>query len=516
MREALAQEAAELLARGVGADRAAVFVRGPQGTVMSGVVGVSAFAIIACPFSVPTVDDVIDANRNLLYTNAPDEARENQTLRFSGAISMLCVPFYDQAERPIGALYADTTLRPRAFHRKELLFARDCATWLEAQLAGIEIAKPQLAPAPVKASPPPPATPPPSSSPPPARPSVSDIRAETKDVMIFFRSLASLTRAGVHIDASLRLLGTSSESKAMREVAMGLSEAVFRGEPISSAMDRYPETFAPPVRSTVRVGERTGRLVQVLDVLSTDLEKSQRLRYRMRSALTYPAFLGIACGLMLLFGPPYLLQGHLKVLADSGVPLPLVTQGLLLLSKAMGNPLVLFGLGAAVVCGVVAVRSRAGREKVVLWARRTPVIGKILALLSLTEVARSLAMQTRAGLSALEALSQARLGCQDPKMVDALRMAEERVRNGDTLAEAFAASKQFSTTFVSFIEAGEQTGTLVRLTEWLADFYEAEMEAALTRFVAMAEPVIMAAMGAVAAVLMVATIKPTILILQAL
>jgi type IV pilus assembly protein PilC len=70
--------------------------------------------------------------------------------------------------------------------------------------------------------------------------------------------------------------------------------------------------------------------------------------------------------------------------------------------------------------------------------------------------------------------------------------------------------------FPGFLEAGEQTGTLDRMAEWLADFYENEMEAALARFVSLAEPMIMAFMGAAAALLMVATIKPTILILQAL
>jgi type II secretory pathway component PulF len=88
------------------------------------------------------------------------------------------------------------------------------------------------------------------------------------------------------------------------------------------------------------------------------------------------------------------------------------------------------------------------------------------------------------------------------------------VRNGDTLTEALAGSKFFSKSFLSFIEAGEQTGSLVRLTEWLADFHEQELEAGLTGFVALAEPLIMAVMGFVTAVLLVATIKPTLLILQ--
>lgn len=523
------QEAALTLARGIGADRAAIFYLGQDGRLaLGGVHGMPDFSMGVCPISLSVVKDVVSSNRNVVYSNVPSDsdARDNVSLQLSGAVSVLCLPYFDQAGKPAGAMYADTTKKTRAFHRKELLYARDVASWLEGCLAGNDyMPKPEAEPAKVlvstvlnvatggRATS--------ARLPGGAERSrrgglgqTSDLRVTGAPLMVFFRSLATLTRAGVNIDVSLNLLGESSEDANMRKVALGLSEAVFRGEPVSAAMERYPMAFPGQVRSVIRVGERTGRLVRVLDVLASDLEKSQRMVYRVRSALTYPAMLAAACSLMLVLGPPYLLEGHLRVLAESKVPLPWLTQGLLLLSRFMSNPLFLLLLGGGTAATVAYLRSERGHLKLMSWARRTPVIGKILAELSLTQFARSLALQTKAGMTAMEALAQARQGCPDPQLRDAIRQAELGVRNGDTLTEALAGSKFFSKSFLSFIEAGEQTGSLVRLTEWLADFHEQELEASLTGFVALAEPLIMAVMGFATAVLLVATIKPTLLILQ--
>ncbi len=515
------------LARGVRADRAAVFYLQGERLELGGVSGMPEFSTDDCPISVSVVKSVIDSNRNLVYSNVPQDAdaRDNVSLQLSGAISVLCVPFYDQGGKPAGALYADTTQKTKAFYRKELLFARDCASWLEGCLSGshnmpkpeIEIVETSISTV-VKIGE-------------KAEVAAAGGRDKTRraglvksnpdrvggtHLMVFFRSLATLTQAGVNIDASLHLLGESSEDKVMGEVAKGLAEAVFRGEPLSAAMERYPNTFSSQVRSVVRVGERSGRFVHVLQVLSNDLEKSQRLIYRLRSALTYPAMLALACGLMLLFGPPYLLQGHLRVLLDSKVPLPMLTQGLVLLSKAVSSPVFLVLATLAVGATVAAARSPRGKEKLLVWGHRSPVLGPILSQLALTQFSRSLALQTKAGMTAMEALAQARQGCQEPGLREAIRQAEVGLRNGDSLKEALEGTKFFPPIFLSFVEAGEQTGTLVRLTEWLADFYETELEASLSRFVALAEPLIMAFMGLVTALLLIATLKPTLLILQTL
>ncbi len=539
---ALYEEAASTLAGGLRADRAAIFYLDDQRTLaLGGVHGMAAFPMSDCPISQSLLDEVWTRDRSVVFGNVPKDtdARDNLSLQLSGAVSLLCVPFYDDSDKPAGVLYADTDGRVNAFHRDELLFARDCANWLECCLAGRDnLSKPE----PISLSP---------AARPAARPSarpketadtakaalrataatatgsarpqrgglskpLSQERVRSASRMVFFRSLATLMGAGVHINASLELLGEAAEDPGMGRISGELAVIVSQGEPLSAAMERFPKVFPPAVRATVRLGEQTGRLVAVLEVLSTDLEKSQRTVYRLRSALTYPAILAAACGLMLLFGPPYLLQGHLRMLQSSGVPLPLFTQLMLVLSAALRSPVVLLMMGLLLAAGAVRLRSPEGRHRAGELARRTPGLGDLLELLDLTLFVRTLSLQLRAGMTAVEALQQARQGTESSTLKEALRQTERAVRNGATFSEAFNGTGRFSPVFLSFVEAGEQSGSLPRLVGWLADFQERELEARVDALVALAEPIIMAVMGGVAGVLLVATIKPTMLILQTL
>lgn len=521
---ALLQETAVTLQRGVAADRAAVFYLDRHGELsLGGVSGLTSFPMDDCPFSVSILERVLRQNQTVLFSNVPRdaEAKDNVSLQLSGAVSLLCVPFYDETDKPAGVLYADTSGRHSAFHRQELLFARDCANWLECCLAGrdnLPKPEPEARPAPVASKP----LGQPSKSPPsrpkragPADPS-SLGKVSGEALLVFLRSLSTLTQAGIAIHTGLDLLCEGSQSKAMGAISRELADLVANGEPLSAAMERFPNVFTSPIRSAVRLGERSGSLVHVLDVLATDLEKSQRIAYRVRGALTYPAFLSVLCGLMLLFGPPYLLQGHLKMLADSKVPLPVLTQALVWLSELTRSPLFLVVLTAGIVAFVAWARSQAGKRQLLRWAFRLPVIGPLLGLFERTVFARSLSLQLRAGMTVMEALSLARQSAQQQALAEALHTAERALRDGATLADGLSQSGYFEPVFLSFVESGEATGELEAMTAWLADFYEREVEARLDSLVALVEPLIMAVMGAVAAVLMIATLKPTLLLLQAL
>mgnify|MGYP002397383640 CR=1 FL=1 len=519
---AVYQETVTIFAEGISADRAVlVYLDDSKQLAVGAVYGLPRFTISDAPISTSVLREVIQSKRNLIYSDVREDLdlRGNVSLLLSGAVSILCLPFYDEAGTVRGVLYADTIRKTGAFRRKELLFARDCAIWLEACSAGRDnVCRPEVKIRSDQANP--------TRSP---RDSVSMVPEKRRrsrlgptvvkgvsaaNLMVFFRSLATLTQAGVMLHEGLGILARSSDDPRLAEIVDELSGAVFRGEPLSSAMERYPNAFPSYLRSAIRVGERTGRLVHVLDVLSTDLEKSQRLVYRMKSALTYPFFLSVACGLILLLGPPYLLDGHLRVLLESGVPLPFLTRAMIVLSKLLGNPLFLLLLGIGVFLVPAYLCSDRGRKKLFTVSRRLPVVGTILAKVSLSQFSRLLCLQLRAGLTALEALGQARLDCRDPKLREALRLAEDGLRNGDSLAEALQGSGYFSPSFLSFVEAGEVSGTLVKLTEWVADFQEQELEMSLDRFVTLVEPLIMALMGLVTTVLLVATLKPTLLILQ--
>lgn len=518
---AVYEEAATTLARGLRADRVViVYLDHQRQLVVGGVHGVPRFHLHDAPISASLLAQVITSNRTVIYDNAPKEgdARGNLSLQLSGAVSLLCIPFYEAGGTPAGALYADVS-RVKAFHRKELLFARDCARWLEGCLAGGKsLPRPELdAPGPGPGTRAPAA---PEASPARARRSrlkpTQDDRVEAQALMVFFRAFATLVNAGIMIHESLDTLARSSEDPGLARVLRTVADAVAGGEPLSAATAQYPRAFPAHLRSAIRVGERTGRLAQVLGVISSDLEKGRHLVYKVRSALLYPAVLALACALLLVLGPPFLLEGHLRMLSQSGVELPWITQAMIVLSGATRAPWFALCLLAGLGIGMAWLGKENSRQKLRVWAGRLPMLGSALRQLALCQLTRSISLQLKAGLTALEALEQARQGCPDVVLRAALQQAEGALREGDTLAEAFARSQAFSATFLSFLEAGECSGSLPGLVERLAELSERELEARLEVMVAMLEPLVLGLMGVVATVLLVATLKPTLLLLQSL
>jgi type II secretory pathway component PulF len=516
----LAEEAARVLMQGLKADRVAVFRKSAEGTLrLAAVRGLTEFDVGDAPISMSLVQQVVATDSTVVFTNVGSDidARRNISLLLSGATSALCIAFHDKKGTVQGALYADTLRRPRAFGRKELLFARECGVWLgRSACDGEQLAAPVPSSAAVAA----PKAAVPAAPPKPKMDSASTAqalkayRARSVDVAIFFRALSTMVGSGLMIHESLALLSRTAEKPRFGEVLIALSDIVLNGRPLSAAMETFPQTFPSYVVSAVRVGERSGRLAQVLDALARDLEKAEGLTNKAKSALMYPAFLGGACGLMLVLGPPLMLKGHLTMLQSSGVALPFLTRGLIALSHAGSNPLFYLLLIAGAGALAAHLRSAAGGQRARAMLRRVPVLGEALFTLSLARFTRSLSLQLRAGMTAAEALKGCLSSSEDPHYRQALRTALDYLRDGGTLAESLERPRYFPKGLLAFVEAGEQTGTLEKTTQWTADFYEQEAGMALDTLVQVAEPLLLAIMGAVTGALLIATLQPTLLLLQ--
>lgn len=402
----LAEEAADLLKTGLKADRVALF-RWQRGQLsLLATAGVLCFPLDQAPISMALVERLAAIDSNLLLNNASSdlETRNDPALRRSGAVSVLCLPFHDRNGYLVGMFYADTQRRPRAFARKELLFARECARWLGCSEEKGDNSPRPVPPHPAKAAVQQVAAVPARTGERPAQ----DFHADPQEVTIFFRSLATMMAAGLMIHESLRLLARTAKDRRFSEVLEALSQTVTRGRPLSTALDAFPRAFPGYTRSAIKVGERSGRLAYILEILASDLEKSRKLILRVRSALLYPAFLAVACALMLGLGLPFMLRGHLEMLSGSGVPLPWLTHALARVCQAVSSPLS-YGLAVGLLGALYAyLRTPAGAHRGRAWLLRVPKLGSALRTLALARFTRSLSLQLRSGLSAVEAL----LGCR--------------------------------------------------------------------------------------------------------
>lgn len=464
------------------------------------------------PFSTTLLQNVRDSGTPLITSDAtrdPDFA-DVFSLQMSDIRSVICVPFFGPDNRVVGLLYADSRATRGAFKRDDLGTVTTFARRLEELLyrekgAAAPQAWPRPAPARTPRRPSPPASP---------TPEPSDERLDLARRVLLFRSLATIVGAGLTLHGGLNLLGQPGEEPQLEAVARGLARRVERGQPLSRAMRDFPESFGSFECNLIQVAEKSGRLHLVLDRLATRLEESHRVTMKVRGALVYPSLLLMACLALMVLAPPYLLAGQLEMLKNSGAEPPALTRMLMTFSDLVRSPFFLLGLGGAAVGLGWLVRSLLRRPGPRLAASRralrVPYLGPVLKLLASSRFARSLALQLESGVLLSEAMPLAAQASGQPVLEEEMKACVQALFDGAALGQALGRSTVFPRGFVPMVETGEASGRSAFTLAWLADFYDLELEAALGRFTAAFEPVMLVSMGMMVAVTLLGTLLPTL------
>lgn len=322
--------------------------------------------------------------------------------------------------------------------------------------------------------------------------------------------------AGISIHEALGLLAESAETDNEREILAGLSLNLASGRTLSASMSVYSSSFSSYFVGLIRVGEKTGALARILDTLATHSEKSEALRLKLKSAVTYPAFLIAGSLLLITIGPSYLLEGQLAILERSGQELPVLTRGLIFWSDLVTSPLFLL-LCAGSVVGLVSLLSREEyRRKLVLLLHQMPLFQDFLTLVATARFARALEISLKSGLPLLAALPLSAEAAADPLLIARTKITKTGLVQGDTLKEALKDAGFFSPSVVSLVASGEESGKLPVMLALIAQFAELELELAIRRATLLVEPVILLVMGILTALILVATLQPTLSLLEAL
>lgn len=435
------------------------------------------------------------------------ELRDIASLLLTGIRSVLCVPLLDARHRVRGLLYADHCGRVQAFSRGDLVRLTSYARDLERQVWAV------AAPVPAPVPPPPPR---PAARPmptPPTLPAGPPVPIDQRAQVILLRSLAVMLGAGLPLARSLHVLEGQPDGGA---VAQRMRVEIERGQELSAAMQAASPSFGPFQLKLVRVGERTGGLVEVLRQLADHEERQRALRLRLRSALTYPAALLAMCLSLLLLGPPFLLKGQLRMLELVGGELPFITRLLYALSDWRVLVLLAMTAGAAGLAGSAWLGTERGYARFDQLLLALPGLGSLWRRIAVTRFSQALALQLRVGLSVLEAVPQAGAATGSPVLVSALAQSTAALREGSDLTDALAASDFFPGPFLACLRAGEESGKLPDCLQWLSRLNQLELESSLEMAMAALEPIIMLIMGLATAFVALATLLPMVKVVQSL
>lgn len=341
-----------------------------------------------------------------------------------------------------------------------------------------------------------------------------------KELAVFTRQLGTLNKAGMPLLRSLEVLARQEKNKHFQPVIEALAENIRSGGTFSEGLQQHPRVFDRLYVNMIRAGEAGGLLTVVFERLAQFLEKSVRIRGRIKSAMTYPLIIvivavAIVSALMVFVVPKFetIFATTLK-----GQALPLLTQIVIGVSNFLKNN-VLLAVGLVVLLYVLisfAAKSRTGTRILHTLQLRLPVLGDLFLKTAIARFARTFGTLLASGVPILEALRITRDTSGNVRIGEAITVVHDRVKEGDPVAGPLRATKIFPDMVPSMIEVGEETGALPEMLVRVADGYEEEVDNAVNALTSLIEPLMIVVMAVMVGTIVIALFLPIVRIIQSL
>jgi general secretion pathway protein F len=319
------------------------------------------------------------------------------------------------------------------------------------------------------------------------------------EVTTFTRDLALLLKAGARLDDALELLASDADVGRLRPVVGRLRAALLSGESFAEAVGAHPKLFPPMYVVLVRVGEVSGTLDQVLDMLSAERSRSEQMRRKLTDAMQYPLFVLIAAIGVMLFFILFVLPQFSSVLQDFGAKSDSALSVFIRVSDFMrANGSVLSLSSATLIASVwVLLRRPATKARMVGALGRIPGAAGIFQFYRTSLFSRNLGVLLGSGVSLTATLRILVDIMAVTGNVEVWTAAADRVRHGGKLSDALAASSSLPPMALRMLRLGEETGQLPALAGRVAEFYEAKLQRSLDRIVAVIGPLAIVSISAV-------------------
>ncbi|MET0851854.1 MAG: type II secretion system F family protein [Candidatus Rokuibacteriota bacterium] len=331
-----------------------------------------------------------------------------------------------------------------------------------------------------------------------------------REMAIFTRQFSTMIDAGLPLVQCLNILAEQSDSKTLRGVTANVARSVESGSTLADALKRHPKVFNDLFVNLVAVGEAGGILDVVLQRLSVYIEKAAALKRKIKAAMVYPAtIIGVAF-LVVLFMLTFVIPEFATMFKNLGADLPLPTQIVLWLSDFAQTKFVYIILG--VIGLVFAVRqyykTEQGKSTIDAMLLMTPVFGTLIRKVAVARFTRTLGTLVSSGVPILEGLRITAKTAGNKTVEKAVLQCRAAVTAGRTLADPLRASSVFPPMVTQMINVGEQTGALDAMLSKIADFYDDEVDTAVTALTALLEPLMIVFLGIIIGGMVVAMYLP--------
>jgi type IV pilus assembly protein PilC len=335
-------------------------------------------------------------------------------------------------------------------------------------------------------------------------------RVTTRDIVIFTRQFATMINAGLPLVQALTILAEQTENKALKEVTKAVVHDVESGNTLADAFSKHPKAFTDLYVNMVAAGEAGGILDTILLRLAVFLEKSDALIRKVKGAMIYPAVIFsvaiIAVAVLLIFVIPT----FQSMFASVNMELPLPTRIVIGMSEILLGfwwmiLAAIGGLGFAITRYYATAGGRRQIDRMMLGA---PVLGDILRKSAVSRFTRTLGTLISSGVSILDGLEITAKTAGNMVIHDAVMESRQSIAGGETIAAPLEKSKVFPPMVISMIAVGEQTGGLDEMLTKIADFYDEEVDVAVSSLLSLMEPVMIVVLGVIVGGMVVAMYLP--------
>ena len=337
-------------------------------------------------------------------------------------------------------------------------------------------------------------------------------KIKPEDVVIFSKQFATMVKAGLPILNVLTMLRDQLEHPELKIIVEDIRKNLEGGLTLSKCFEKYPKTFDNVYINLIKAGEASGKLDVFLMKLVDSLEKREKVKKKIKSALTYPVVMFVVAITVMVFMLIKVVPIFAEMYEGMGVALPTPTAVIMNASNFMRGT---GGLMVAIISAIGFIIFKYTTTKIPAirykWHGRVlkmPVFGDMILKSLIARISLIMGNLSSAGVNLLESIEIAKQVSNNDVVTQALENVKKGVFSGDTLTKLFLKEPTFPPTFSQLISVGEQTGNLDEMFTSVSNYYEEEFDTAVDNMSSLIEPIMIVFMGTMIGGLMIAMYSP--------
>ncbi|MEE9369759.1 MAG: type II secretion system F family protein [Pontiella sp.] len=338
-----------------------------------------------------------------------------------------------------------------------------------------------------------------------------------KQLMVLTRQMATLIHAGLPLLRGLHVLERQEKNTALKKTIGEISDSIEGGSTFAGALAQHPRIFNKLYINMVKAGEAGGILDVVLERLATYMEKAQKIKNKVKSAMTYPIVVLLASSGIMIFLMVAIIPKFEQIFSDmlEGRSLPPLTLFVMDLSERIkdGWPIGLGVIIGIILLGAILKRFRFGRIILDTLKLAVPLFGGLSRMAALARFARTLGTLMESGVPILQALTIVKETLSNEIISEAVQDIHDSIKEGEPMAVLVEANRIFPPIFGGMVEVGEETGELPAMLLKVADMYDDEVDNTIAGLSSIIEPVLIVLLAVVVGTIVIAMFLPMVSIM---